>query len=463
MIYEAMTTQISAAFLAREVGSANLGDARRSKRLAMFARSAVLRPEASFPMMADTESELEGIYRFLNNDQVTPEAILEPHCEASATRALESNEVVLVAHDTTYLKFTGDRDGMGRVHVKDQGFWAHVALGLSLKREVHGVLGLRYGTRLGASKWKGSRRLAPTDAPAENRRWLELPKEVATRLGSSKAVHLMDREADWFELMKELLAAKERFVIRLTHDRLLEDGGRVSDLWREETCVVVEREVRLSGRAEGMNARQKLRHPTRKPRTATLEIRGTGARIRSGNQDGVLDVHIVRVAEIDPPENTEPVVWNLVTTEPVTTEAELLQIVDMYRARWVIEEYFKALKTGCAFEKRQLGSYAALLNALAVFLPVAWTLLRLRDACRSTRPPSATALLEPELLRLLRLLAKKRKPLPPRPSAAQITYAIAGLGGHLPRNGDPGWQTLGRGLERLLEAASVLRVLESEM
>ena len=28
--------------------------------------------------------------------------------------------------------------------------------------------------------------------------------------------------------------------------------------------------------------------------------------------------------------------------------------------------------------------------------------------------------------------------------------AIAGLGGHLPRNGDPGWLVLGRGIHDLL-------------
>jgi IS4 transposase len=49
----------------------------------------------------------------------------------------------------------------------------------------------------------------------------------------------------------------------------------------------------------------------------------------------------------------------LYTSEPIDTAEQLLTIVDQYRSRWVIEEFFKALKTGCAFEKRQLESYRA--------------------------------------------------------------------------------------------------------
>jgi len=50
----------------------------------------------------------------------------------------------------------------------------------------------------------------------------------------------------------------------------------------------------------------------------------------------------------------------------------------------------------------------------------------------------------------LQLLRFKLK-LPSVPATAkETTYAIAKLGGHLKRNGDPGWITLGRGIESLL-------------
>jgi hypothetical protein len=79
-----------------------------------------------------------------------------------------------------------------------------------------------------------------------------------------------------------------------------------------------------------------------------------------------------------------PSFWFLVTAEPVETREQLELIVDAYRARWIIEEFFMALKTGCQIERRQLESYRSLSNALAIFLPIAVRLQALRG--RRGRP-----------------------------------------------------------------------------
>lgn len=440
--------------LSAELSSAELGDARRTRRLGKIVDRVQAHPSSSFPALATDPSELEAVYRFLSNEHVKPDAVLEPHVQASLSRALTEPDVLIV-HDTTYFKFGGDREGLGRVHVNDQGFWGHFALAVTPDRRALGVVGWKYGTRHGPPRWKGNRRIRELseDEESEHQRWPQLVDEVADRLGARLAVHIADREADWFELLEHLVTTEQRFVIRLTHDRLVEDG-HVSDLW-DTAHTVAEREVRLSGRAEGDSARKRKRHAARKPRVARLQIRGASAQLRSSSSPAQLALHFVRVLEQDPPAGCAPVVWNLVTTESVDTEADLLRVVDAYRARWVIEEFFKAIKTGCAFEKRQLGSYRALLNTLAVLTPVAWSLLRLRDTSRRFPHAPGAPLLTPKLLTILRQLA--RKPLGNEPTAHEVIYAIAALGGHLKRNGDPGWITLGRGLERLLDAAEVLR------
>ena len=84
--------------------------------------------------------------------------------------------------------------------------------------------------------------------------------------------------------------------------------------------------------------------------------------------------------------------WQLVTSEPIGTQEQVLRVVDWYRGRWLIEEFFKALKTGCAYEKRQLESFATLQIALALLAPVAWQLLLLRQLARAApdaRPQSS--------------------------------------------------------------------------
>jgi hypothetical protein len=144
----------------------------------------------------------------------------------------------------------------------------------------------------------------------------------------------------------------------------------------------------------------------------------------------------------------EPIDWTLLTQEPIDTAEQILKIVDYYRGRWMIEEYFKALKTGCSFEKRQLESLATLLNALAIFVPVAWRLLLLRGMARSHPTVPATIVLTEPQIAVLHAVTKK--PLPHDLNVEQALLAIAALGGHIKNNGQPGWQLLGRGFRKLL-------------
>jgi hypothetical protein len=134
------------------------------------------------------------------------------------------------------------------------------------------------------------------------------------------------------------------------------------------------------------------------------------------------------------------------------------------RDRWLIEEYFKALKTGCACETRQLTTYAGLVRALAVFIPLAWCLLALRHLGRAVTPLPITHCFDHEqLLRLRRLLRQRRYTLPPRPTVRDAMLGIAALGGHITNNGLSGWLVLGRGLTRFLDAEVGWHLARTEM
>ena len=158
---------------------------------------------------------------------------------------------------------------------------------------------------------------------------------------------------------------------------------------------------------------------------------------------------MVYVWETEAPPGEAPIEWVLYTSEPIDTTEQLLQVVDWYRARWVIEEYFKALKTGCAVEERQLGDLHSLSNALALLLPIAWQLLLVRSEARERPDAPASELLPSDEIQVLRAAAAKRRPLPDHPTIEQAMLSIAALGGHLKHNGPPGWQTLARGYQEL--------------
>ena len=434
-----------------EVEGSDFGDSRLSRRHVRLSELLAGNPAQSFPKATGTDSELEATYRFLRNRAVTPDRILAPHYGATVQRCA-SAKVVLIAHDSTEFGFGTPRPGLGRGRgAENDSFIAHVALALTPVREPLGVVGLRTLFRDAEGGAKG---------PKESRRWHELVADVIGRVaGQFEVIHVMDREADAYELLAALVGAEQRFVIRQQFDREVTFEG---ELQRTRAAMVgapmlLERSVKVSKRAPGKKTRtppkRAKKHPPRLERIACLEVTARHFEVQrpKGPPQGrppLLELNVVLVHEPSPPEGAEPVDWCLITTEPIDTAEDVAAIVDAYRARWVIEEYFKALKTGCGFEKRQLETRASILNALALFAPIAWQLLVLRHLSRDTAETPADRVLSPLKLRVLQ--GHKRTKLRPEATVREAMLAIASLGGHIKNNGDPGWIVLGRGYEDLL-------------
>jgi hypothetical protein len=434
-----------------EMAAAEFGDERLRKRLVRLVERVVTKPDASFPMLAPDDAALEATYRFFGNAEVTPERILKPHLQATKSRATAIGEVI-VAHDTTELEYRGDRAEMGWLDRRTSGFLAHFALAVSHDDAFHplGILGLRTVFRYGLPSDRSQRRKRRLSAESEERRWWQLVQDVEAHLGGeADAIHVMDREADSYTLLWQLVSTGTRFVIRMAFDRRTAESShpKISEVL-ERAPVMLTREVKLAARREARRS-----HPQRSRRTAKLAVSGSILELRKPDwadpaAPASLKVSVVRVYEIETPYGHEPIEWKLVTTEAIATAIDVAKIVDAYRARWRIEEYFKALKSGCSIEKRQLGSKRALLNALALFAPIAWHLLVLRSVAREAPSRPATDVLSPKRVRLLQRHPKSR--LKQRPTVRDAMLAVSRLAGHLERNGDPGWQLLGRGLEILL-------------
>lgn len=446
-----------------EYQNAGLGDRRLDERLALIASRLAERPEASFPRAAANDSELEATYRFLNNPRATPESILAPHVRETVRRGREAGRLV-VAHDTTEFNFgKTPRKDLARVgRGKSFGFYGHFALAVDSSddaRQPLGVLGCLIQRRTGKTKGDRSGGLAlQLDPTNERLRWSALVEDVEELL-KARPIHVMDREGDSFRTLANLVRVGSRFVVRINAVTRPLSGtdDRLSDALKRAP-VVAKREVPISERGRSSLPTYRRLYPPRRGREATLHVSAgevviarPGSASRTPERE--LALNFVRVFEPKPPRGEAPIEWRLWTTEPVTTEQEILAVVDDYRCRWRIEEFFKALKTGCGVESRQLETHRALVNALALFAPIAWRLLRLRSIGASDVKRPATAVLTPvQLVCLSGALRKRgRPPLPPRPTARDAMHGVAALGGHLVRNGDPGWLVLGRGLDDLLK------------
>jgi hypothetical protein len=456
-----------------EVLGIALGDARLERRAAKIVGVLSASPGDSFPVQAGEDAELEALYRFLNNERVEFDALLNPHMQMTAARAVAAREVIVI-HDTTVFSFGGEakREGLGRIKKGGQGFSAHVGLVVGLEDGVPlGVIGVVPTTREAPLKPREETRSKVYERPREFERWEELLDHCFERLTDCMPIHVMDREGDAYTLFSKLVENEHQFVIRCKNDRVLDtrgddEGPRTLYRALEAAPYVVTREVQLSTKRPDRMARLR-KVIARMSRLATLRVTATSVELRhppytaGKSRKGSplprsIPVNVVHVHEVDPPTDQAPVEWILYTSLPVTTVEEVGTVIDAYRRRWLIEEYFKALKTGCSFEKRQLESKHALLNALALFAPIAWRLLTLRQLARDMPDAPASCVLNRRQLTILR--ARDKVYLSTHPTVREAMLAVAAEGGHIKNNGDPGWQVLGRGYEKLLhmEAGFVL-------
>jgi hypothetical protein len=462
-----MSERLAPEDVAAEFEFARLGDERLDRRLIELAKSFAASPRASIPVATRNLAGREAAYRFFGNDRVTLDGVVSGHVHRTHQRALEAKRIRAV-HDTTGLVYRGERDGLGPIKKAGQGFFAHVALGLSRTedREPLGVLGvLTYAHEKNSPRkamTRSQQAMASRSLPREDRlssRWERLAHAVHDSLPSGvEAIHVMDQEGDDFTLICELVEAGISFVIRGSGSRLTNAARASVATAMESAQGYLFRHVALNPRSVH-KSRGKGR-PQRAERDAQLFIRWAPLEIRRPDhvdptRPRLMPLTVVHVYEPNPPKGEEPVEWFLFTSEAINTIEDAALVVDDYRARWTIEELFKALKSGCGVESRQLTSFDALNRILGLLLPIAWRLLLLRHLSREKEPRAATAVMTAEQLKLLRVLLVSRDTrheLPKTPTVRDVMLAIAALGGHIRNNGDPGWIVLGRGYQLYVDA-----------
>lgn len=446
-----------------EFANIDLGDRRLNRRIQIISEDLSRQPNKSFPESASTTAALEATYRFLRNPKVTMDKILQPHIEATISRAAATKSRVVVAHDTTVMSFSGEsRADLGWVTGKSVSgnFLTHVSLAIERSENPRplGVLKAIPTFRTGKVKSRNPRRgKRDRSGSSESDRWFESINETQNLFPTGlDPIHVADREADNYELFSNLLQSSSRFVIRVRFDRAGCKANKAKPKKLFEILdgleMICEREVAVSKRTLKMPNKLKDRQarPSRAAKLGVFASRITIPRTLYQHADlpKSLTLNVVHVRELDAPLGQVPVDWKLFTSEPINNEHDVLNIVDDYRSRWIIEEYFKALKTGCAYEKRQVETKPTILNTLAIFIPIAWQLLMLKSSGFTEYSCLADEVLSPTQLEVLQ--AVNPKPLPVPLDLRSAMLAVAALGGHIPYNGNPGWQVLNRGMQKLL-------------
>jgi len=391
-------------------------------------------------------------HRYLSSPHVTTEWLLETF--GARTGEACAGRRVVAAQDTTEISFSGKlagRRGLGPGgDGKSAGAFIHPVIAVDAQTEaVLGVVGARIWTREPGPV--GSRRSRPV-VVKESRRWAEGAQMAAERLAQAAQVVVVgDREADIYSHIAACPPGVE-LLVRARHDRALAEGGRLfaqAAGWPVHTPAL----VAVSPRGPGD-----------KGRVAQVAIRSnrvTVARPASAepSDPASLELGLVEVRELDPPEAVTPLLWRLVTTLPVDGPEAAQEVVRLYRLRWRIEEVFRALKSdGLRLEETQVRDPVRLFRLAALALGAAARIIQLVDARDGgTRPMDDV--LDSRFADAVAVLSRSREgatarqknPHPPR-SLAWLAWVLARYGGWNCYGKPPGPKTMAKGWERFAAA-----------
>lgn len=402
-------------------------------------------PEASIPDACNGWTETMGAYRFFGNDSVEWRAILEPHWERTTAR-ISAHPVVLCLQDTTELDFNGQQvRGLGPLSYEAQrGMYVHPTYAVTPAREPLGILDAWMWAR--EKKDAAGRR----GGPKESLRWIEGYErlaELAPQVAATRLVYVADREADMLPLMARAqeLGNPVDWLVRAAHNRCLPEGEK---LWAH-TCAaepVGQIEFALPGR------------PGVKARTVRQQLWARRVALPAGRGKSI-DATCIVAREVDAPSGVKPIEWRLLTNRMADTAAAMTELIDWYRARWEIEILFNVLKNGCRVEELQLGAIERIERALALYLVVAWRIAHLMRMGRTCPDLDAALFFDPDEIEATYLLRERTPPAKPRLN--EVLRQIACLGGFLARKGDgePGVETIWKGLSDVHVAVRTMRLL----
>jgi Transposase DNA-binding/Transposase Tn5 dimerisation domain len=436
----------------QQFGSCELGDKRRTKRMVKFAAQAAAKPDASTPKQTERWADCKAAYRLFEQDEVTFDAVIAPHCAQS--RAVGPG-IWLVINDTTDVDFGYDRqlERVGRVGGgQARGFYLHTAMIIS--SESTELVGLA-AQELYARPLQKVKRVSTAERKKKQARETDVWGRVIDRVGQApegaRFIHVCDRGADNFEIYCHLLQQQAGWVIRaaqlmrVVHDEQGSECSLDDVLQNQRPVGSYELQVRANKDQPSRTARIEIRQARiRMPRPQS----GVSRYVRDSGISEI-PMAVVEAREVQPPPGVEPLRWVLLTSESAQRFHDAWRVVEWYEKRPLIEEYHKCLKTGCRVEDRQYQSGDRLAPVIGLLSVLAVRLLQLKTVSRKAPGQPAERVVPKTWLQALSLLLKKRSPIK---TVREFFRGMASLGGFLGRKGDgePGWQTIWGGLETLM-------------
>lgn len=465
-----------AAWITDEMKTVALPDKRLDERLRQVLSQVAARPTASIPAACGGRAEMVAAYRFFENENTSFDNILQPHREATRQRMAAQPTVILV-QDTTEIDVTrpeqqvvgaGPLDGNSR-----RGALLHLLHAFTPDGTPLGTIQGTAWTREegpGCASLTRAQRAAMPIEDKESRRWvlgLRQAVEQSRHCPATRLILAADSESDIYEVLAEGTAETNRidWIVRACQDRvLLCEGGEnkgethLRDYLLEQP-ELFRKTIPVRGRKAKVGCETSGRKQPRQSRKAEVVIRAARVTLRppwrADRKLPPVTINVVLVREVDPPPGDEPVEWLLLTTLPVDDLEKVREVIQYYCMRWMIEVFFRVLKSGCLVEDRLFEYMDRLLTCLGVYVIVAWRTLYVCRLGRSCPEMDCEAIFEPAEWKSVWKVVHREDPPAKPPALGVFVRLVAQLGGYIDRKRtEPGPQTLWIGLQRMHDFAT---------
>jgi len=414
----------------------------------------VARPGSCVRRLAGTRAREIQFTRFLRNASVTATEMAAHAAEHTAARAARRDVVVI--QDTSELALGGRRakaSGYGPVGKGGalRGLLLHAVL--AVDAGTGGVLGLVDAKVWNRRGGKVTDRRSRKTSDKESQRWLDGTMRAGEVLAAANSITgVSDRESDIYEHFARR-PSHVHLIVRACQNRTIEtgDADQTNLLFAQVDSLPEQGRIEVKIPAA----------PGRKARTAELAIRFSRVVLckplhgAAPDLPATIALTVVDVRETSTPQDGKPVHWRLLTTHTVANLGEARRIVDLYRMRWTIEEFFHTLKTaGFNIEAADIGDPKVMIKFVTAATVAAVTVMQLVKARDGTTgqsladafDPADQPILEAVSARLQGKTERQKNP-HPRGSLAFAGWVIGRLGGWTGYYGKPGPLVMRRGLD----------------
>lgn len=451
-------TMDTQAWAEEQFGNCDLHDSRRTQRLVKLAGEMLCHPAGSLPEQTANMADLKAAYRLFACKGTTFENIASQHWEQTRRRLPGD---YLIIDDTTQLDFGIRRGIRGMARTGNGGGWGfllHSALVVGAEsEEIFGLAAQKIRYRKPTPKKENTAQRLKRDRESEL--WGQVIDRVGQPPEGVRWIHVMDRGADNIEVYCHCWQQRSEWVVRVTQKvrKILVDGGKVMAINEYLKTLPLAGTYQLKMRARGRSRE----HGPEPARTAHVEVRFGPLRMPfpvhkspylKTQSPEPLTMWVVHAVEVDAPAGVKPIEWILLTSLPVESFEDAWRIIGYYEKRWLIEEWHKALKTGCCVEGRQLKSKEGLERITGLLGVVAVRLLQLKAAARTFPERPAVKVVPLHWIQMLIAARKRTKnAVATKMSVGEFYRELAKLGGFLGRksDGEPGWITIWRGWQKL--------------